>query len=421
MESETDDAIKSWRMKKLIKNLESVRGEGTSMISLIIQPKDQVSRVQSLLTTEYGTASNIKSRVNKLSVLGAITSVQHRLKMYNVIPPNGLVMYCGTIATDDGKEKKLNISFEPYRPINTSLYMCDNKFHTDPLKCILEDESTFGFIIVDGNGCLFGKLTGNSREIVHKFDVDLPKKHGRGGQSAARFGRLRVEKRHNYVRKISEEASRCFITGDKVNVEGIIIAGSAEIKTELDRSNLLDPRIVCKVLRYIDISYGGDHGFNEAITLSCDLLSSVKFVQEKKLIQSFFDVIAQNTNKYCFGIMQTMSALINGIIQTLIVWDNLSVNRYNITNKETKEVSIVYTMPDVTIYEIKETTPLVEWLADNHKTFGTTMELVTDKSSEGTQFCHGFGGIGGILRYTVDVDDVDDIVNADDINMDDYM
>jgi peptide chain release factor subunit 1 len=35
-----------------------------------------------MLADEFGTASNIKSRVNRLSVLGAITSVQHRLKLY---------------------------------------------------------------------------------------------------------------------------------------------------------------------------------------------------------------------------------------------------------------------------------------------------------------------------------------------------
>jgi len=56
---------------------------------------------------------------------------------------------------------------------------------------------------MDGNGSLFGALSGNSREVVHKFGVDLPKKHGRGGQSALRFARLRLEKRHNYVRKVS--------------------------------------------------------------------------------------------------------------------------------------------------------------------------------------------------------------------------
>ena len=51
------------------------------MISLVIPPKDQISRVSKMLADEYGTASNIKSRVNRLSVLGAITSTQQRLKL----------------------------------------------------------------------------------------------------------------------------------------------------------------------------------------------------------------------------------------------------------------------------------------------------------------------------------------------------
>ena len=101
------------------------------MISLIIPPKDQISRVSKMLGDELGTASNIKSRVNRLSVLGAITSTQQRLKLYNRVPNNGLVVYCGTIITDEGKEKKVNIDFEPFKPINTSLYLCDNKFHIE--------------------------------------------------------------------------------------------------------------------------------------------------------------------------------------------------------------------------------------------------------------------------------------------------
>jgi peptide chain release factor subunit 1 len=52
-----------------------------------------------MLSNEYGTASNIKSRVNRLSVLAAITSTQQRLKLYNRVPTNGLVVYCGTILT----------------------------------------------------------------------------------------------------------------------------------------------------------------------------------------------------------------------------------------------------------------------------------------------------------------------------------
>lgn len=37
------------------------------MISLIVPPGDQVSKVAKMLNDEAGTASNIKSRVNRLS------------------------------------------------------------------------------------------------------------------------------------------------------------------------------------------------------------------------------------------------------------------------------------------------------------------------------------------------------------------
>lgn len=53
------------------------------MISLILPAKGQISRVTHMLDEEYGTAACIKSRVNRLSVLSAITSVQQRLRLYN--------------------------------------------------------------------------------------------------------------------------------------------------------------------------------------------------------------------------------------------------------------------------------------------------------------------------------------------------
>lgn len=80
---EAEKAIEMWKLKRLVKSLEAARGNGTSMISLIIPPKDQISRIANMLANEYGTASNIKSRVNRQSVLSAITSTQQRLKLYN--------------------------------------------------------------------------------------------------------------------------------------------------------------------------------------------------------------------------------------------------------------------------------------------------------------------------------------------------
>lgn len=115
----------------------------------------------------------------------------------------------------------------------------------------------------DGNGSLFGTLSGNTREVIHKFTVDLPKKHGRGGQSALRFSRLREEARRNYVRKVAELAVQHFITNDRVNVAGLVLAGSAELKTDLSGSDLFDPRLLAKVVKIVDVSYGGENGFNQ--------------------------------------------------------------------------------------------------------------------------------------------------------------
>mmetsp|Transcript_12188 Transcript_12188/g.20832 ORF Transcript_12188/g.20832 Transcript_12188/m.20832 type:complete len:426 (+) Transcript_12188:21-1298(+) len=410
-----DSSIEQWKIKRLIKSLEAARGNGTSMISLIIPPKDQISRVSKMLGDEYGTASNIKSRVNRLSVLGAITSTQQKLKLYSKVPPNGLVVYCGSIITDEGKEKKVNIDFEPFKPINTSLYLCDNKFHTEAMSELLESDSKFGFVVMDGNGTLLGTLSGNTREVLHKFSVDLPKKHGRGGQSAVRFARLRMEKRHNYLRKVAETCVQYFISNDRPNVAGLILAGLADFKTELNESDMFDQRLKAIVVKIVDVSYGGENGFNQAIELSADALANVKFVQEKKLISQYFEEISQDTGKYCFGVVDTLHALELGAVETLIVWENLDINRYELKNNSTDTVEVkmlrgdqerdASNFRDPKTNEQLETIdcqPLLEWLANNYTSFGTTLEFVTDKSQEGAQFCKGFGGIGGILRYRVD-------------------
>jgi peptide chain release factor subunit 1 len=404
------------------------------MISLILPPKKQISDVSNMLNQELGTASNIKSSVNKKSVLTAITSAKERLKLYNKTPNNGLVIFCGTIFGDDGKsEKKVLIDFEPFKPINKFLYLCDNKFHTEDLNALLENEDTFGFIIVDGNGALYGRLQGNNREIVHKFTVELPKKHGRGGQSSVRFARLRVEKRHNYLRKVCEVATQVFISNDKPNVAGLILAGSADFKTDLFGSDMFDQRLKPKVLKIVDVSYGGENGFNQAVELAQECLSNVKFVQEKKILSGFYEHIATDTGLICYGIQDTMRALEMGAIETLLLYENIEYMRLTLKNKETEKTNIIYVkeenLSDAKLYkdestgaelEPVESVLISEWLAENYVNFGASLQFITDKSSEGFQFVKGFGGIGGFLRYKVELDHID-VQNFEENEEDDFI
>ena len=69
--------------------------------------------------------------------------------------------------------------------------------------------------------------------------------------------------------------------------------------------------------------------------------------------------------------------------------------------------------------EVQEQMPLLEWFANEYKKFGCTLEFVTNKSQEGSQFCKGFGGIGGLLRYQVDMRQFDEFEEVD-VDDDDF-
>lgn len=77
--------------------------------------------------------------------------------------------------------------------------------------------------------------------------------------------------------------------------------------------------------------------------------------------------------------------------------------------------------------DITEKELFLEWLADNYKKYGMelgvesnrslgcTLEFITNKSQEGAQFCKGFGGIGGILRWKIDLMSMqDDVLDEED-------
>jgi peptide chain release factor subunit 1 len=421
-----DDTVEEWKVRNLIKKLASYKGNGTNMISLLMSHKCTLGHWSRLLTDEYSQASNIKSRVNKLQVLSAITSTREKLKTYSKMPENGLCIFCGTVTTDDGKEKKLTFTFEPTKPMAVRMYHCDNKFHVDPLQDMVDQKNSYGFIVIDGNGCLFGTLTGNAKHIQHQFSVDLPKKHGRGGQSAVRFSRLRTEARQAFVKKASEAAKQQFIRGNKPTVTGIILAGSANFKEELKKAETFDYRLKKLVLCLVDVSYGGENGFNQAIQLCQDTLEEVKFVKEKRILTAYMSEVARDTGKYCFGVKQTLEAFEQGAIDRFIVWDNLDIDKYHVKNSETGEMDHIFLAPwqakqddafvckkTKAILEVVEKEPLIEWIAENYKSQNAILELVTDKSTAGLQFVKGFGGIGGMLRYQCAFHDSDDYDDED--------
>lgn len=227
------------------------------------------------------------------------------------------------------------------------------------------------------------------------------------------------------MRKIAELAVQNYITNDKVNVAGLVLAGSADFKNDLNQSDMFDQRLQAKVIKVVDVSYGGENGFNQAIELAAETLSSVKFIQEKKLIGKYFEEISQDTGKICYGVEDTLKALELGAAETLIVFENLDVTRWVLKDSAGSEVILNTTKTQEAnreLFQDKETgaemevvesTSFLEWLAEAYKDFGAELEFVSDRSSEGNQFVKGFGGIGAILRYKVNFEQLADYSDDD--------
>lgn len=134
-----------YKIEKLIKFL----GNGTSVITLLIPPDGEISKLLQLLTNELNECSRIKSASNRKLVEDAITAAIIRLKLIMKVPKNGLILYSGEAVMEDGRER-ITIDIEPGKPVSRSMYKCDNRIDIKELEEMSINDDKFGFIVVDG-------------------------------------------------------------------------------------------------------------------------------------------------------------------------------------------------------------------------------------------------------------------------------
>lgn len=388
-----------------------------------------------------------------------MTWAMHKLRMYKQIPATGLAIFSGHVTSQDvvGKTRarKLCVDLVPFKPLKYSMYYCDNRFHGEQLQEQLTEllsmahvgstgPSNVGFVVVCGEGALLGALNGSDKEVLAKMHVNLPRKHNKGGQSSKRFERLQKQARAAYVKGVAELINKTFISAQQQQtiVGSLVFAGVADLKTLVSQCPLLDHRIRKLPLTIVDVGYGFDLGFQEAIDLTSETLQDMRFVKESQLIQHLMDEIAKETNRTVYGVRETMLALDQGIVERLIVYENLDILRVTVvdTSKrhcvdpmmdssdeiggangaaetESSSSACLYMSPaqfqlllektnntrhgDSLMYECEL---LIEWLAEHYERKKIELDIVGKATPEGKQFARGFGGLGGFLRFEVSAD-----------------
>lgn len=353
--------IEQWKLKKMLKWLNWLQGENTCLISLFIPGNENLNLINKLLISEFSTATNIKSKKNRLAVQDAIKSIQFRLKNTK-LSKNGIVIYSGTI--DD---KLLTFNIEPILPILSKKYICNNRFLIEPLYESLNlFDDVYAFIIISGNETRVFTLKGNHIKKIYDFDVNLTNKTRRGGSSAGRISRSIEENHTNYLKIINENIYRLLVKENKLIVNGIILSGPGDLKNKYLDSTFCDKIIKNGVLKIIN---SDKIEVCDILELSKDILSNQKIMKEKTIINQFFEHIRICDNLIVFTEKETIELFNDGVIKTLIIYENYS-------------------------------SELIDYFIENNSN-NSDIFLISDSSIEGNSFVKDYNGIGGILHYPI--------------------
>jgi peptide chain release factor subunit 1 len=409
-------SLQRFRLKRDLERLGSKEGRGTELVSLYVPPGRQISEAIGMLNNEYGTASNIKSTTTRKNVQDAIVKVTQRLKLFKQVPENGLVIFCGAIPQNGpGSEKIETYVIVPPEPIQVYLYRCDAKFHTEYLQDFLVEKETYGIIVLDASSAIYATLRGKRLDIIKQITSGVPGKFKAGGQSARRFDRQREAKLQEYFNRVGEHATEIFL--DMENLKGIILGGPGPIKDDFQKGSYLHYTLKEKILDVIDTSYVGEQGVEDAVERSQESLRQIRYVEEKKIMQKFLQEIGQDTGLVTYGEDEVRKFLKGGIVDTLILSEELNRLRVNVkcsncdyVKKETVKSHKVLELEQningsacpkcsVPTLSVTDVTDLIDDLAEIAEETGADVEVLSGETEEGQMLKKSFGGIAAILRY----------------------
>ena len=407
------EAHKKYEFKRTLEALRNKKGRGTELISLYIPHDKQVHEVSAQLREEFGQASNIKSRVTRQNVTGAIESLLSRLKLIPKAPENGVVIFCGAVDIGANKTDMQTFIIEPPEPIVSYKYHCDSSFLLTPLEDMLHEKKTYGLIVLDRREATVGLLRGKHIEEMAHLTSTVPGKQRKGGQSSHRFQQLRLIAINEFYSRIGEAASEVFLAVDQKDFEGVFIGGPSPTKEEFESGGFLHHEIQKKMLGLFDVAYTDESGLYELFDKLGDALQNVEVVQEKKYMERFLKELVSDTGLASYGEEQVRKNLQMGSVDTLLLSDELRKLRLTIKcgNCGYEEKKTITKKTGDEDYQpgncpkcgsslsIQESVDIVDELSTIADQMSTNTVFISSDFEEGNQLLTAFGGISAILRY----------------------
>ena len=415
MAKEENRSLARFRFQRMLEMLEKKEGRGTELITVYIPPGKQVSDVMNDLRTEWGTAGNIKSKTTQKNVQGALTKAMEQLKLYKKVPPTGLVLFAGSIASEQlGVGNMETYVLIPPEPIGIYYYRCEHRFMLEPLYELLRAEDAFGILVIDSKAATFAMLKGKRADIVKDITSGVAGKTRAGGQSARRYERLRQMHLNEFFTRVGKYMTEIYL--DAPDLKGIIVGGPGPTKEDFLKGNYLHYEIKDKILTTVDTGYTGRGGVKEVVERSREFIRNVRFYEERKIVQDFLYNVGQETGLATYGEREIIQALKANNVRTLLLSEGIrrafvKLRCRDCGYEETRIVDLdrmgefEEKVGDLSClkcnngsYELVEKEDLFEALVKRAEGTEARVEVISTETEEG-EMLKSFGGLGAILKY----------------------
>jgi peptide chain release factor subunit 1 len=402
---------KKYEFQKVIEDLKSYTGSGTQLVTIYVPPDKQISDVVAHVVQEHSEAANIKSKDTRTNVQDALSSIKARLKYYDTFPPeNGMVLFSGAVDAGGGQTDMITETLaNPPEPIQSFRYHCDSAFLTEPLEDMLADKGLYGLIVLDRREANVGWLKGKRVEPVKSTTSLVPGKQRKGGQSAQRFARLRLEAIDKFYQEVAGMANDLFVP-DRENVDGILVGGPSPTKDEFMDGEYLHHELQGKVVGKFDVAYTDESGLYDLVDAAQEALSDLEVMKDKSEMEEFFEKL-HSGELATYGFEQTRRNLVMGSVDRLLISEDL---RKDVAVFEcpdgTEEYELVDRREETPGHtceggeaELEEREDAIDHLMGIAEQRGTETKFISTDFEKGEQLLNAFGGIAGILRYSTGV------------------
>ncbi len=353
-----------YEILSLIKYLESIKGRHTELVTVYVPAGFNLDLIRSQLTEEKSTASNIKDRNNRKNVIDALEKIGGELRLIGRTPVNGLVVFSGNISDKEGEPDIKVWEVEPPKKSDIKLYRCDQRFITEPLKAMYQQENEYAIIVLDNREATFGLLEGSKITELKHIKSLVPGKFSKGGQSAMRFSREREGLIRDFYKEIADTAKALFFEKE---ITGIVVGGPGPAKENFLESGYLITDLKNRIKGVKSISYTDEAGLRELVEKSKDVLANERIVIERAYVQKLLMSIARNDNLSAYGEAAVKDELETGNVDTLLISSGL---------EDVKRNEFYY----------------------KAKPMGITVEFISKESSDGLQL-YNLGGVAALLKH----------------------